>query len=450
VGPTTAPADLALEAARCARGELVSALRAEHGAIFLSVRCGIVLTPALAPLPPAMVTQCATPRLLTYEYPPVVHLQQSLLQAFPCHPIQGTAYVMLVAAIVSGSLRAYRETHRVFEPSPCYYDSTRKFKVDDLAPGDRGAADALEEYDAIVRAVPWAAVHDLLPYHHDATCQAPSTLLAHLVGTVADGQCHNVRVVSVLRSPQAPLGVMLAEPRLADVAPRASPVTTESWAIPADFTSSDPDAVPPSAEEAAASAAYRARRRRHADMARGGPALPGPHRPGPRDPKGDEEEASAGDPGGSDFYPRGFSASTLAGSAKWGQRAAVREDGAGAAYDERWDATWRGDHAGPAGDRPGRGWASESGGGADAPRRDRDESWEGGPGRRTDVRDDRVWSAAGQSDGRGYMAAGRDEPAWLSDGGQGRDGAACGGCNGRSEYRPAGDAAAPAGPRPAR
>jgi len=76
VGPATAPADLALEAARRARGGLVSARRAGHGAIFLSVRSGIALTPARAPLPPAMATRCATPRLLTYEYTPVVHQQQ--------------------------------------------------------------------------------------------------------------------------------------------------------------------------------------------------------------------------------------------------------------------------------------------------------------------------------------------------------------------------------------
>jgi len=354
VAPATATAVLALEAARRARGELVSARRAGHGAIFLSVRSGIALTPARAPLPPAMVTRCATPRLLTYENPPVVHQQQSLLQAFPCHPIQDTAYVMLTAAIVSGLLRAYRETHSVFEPSPCNYDLKRKFKVDDLAPGDRAAAEALEEYDAIVRAVSWAAFHDLLPYHHDTTRQAPSTLLPHRMSTVADGRCHYVRDVSVLRSPQAPLGVMLAEPRLAGVAPRALPVTTGPWATPAGFPSSDPDAVPPSAEEAATSAAYRARKRRHASMARGSPPQPELHRLGPRDPEGDEEEASAGDPGGSDAYRRGFSASTLSSSAEWGQRVAVREDGAGAARDERWDATWRGDHAGTAGDRPGR------------------------------------------------------------------------------------------------
>jgi len=87
VGPATAPADLALEAARRARGELVSARRAGHGAILLSVRSGIALTLARAPLPPAMVRRCATPRVLTYEYPPVVHQQQLLLQAIPCHPI---------------------------------------------------------------------------------------------------------------------------------------------------------------------------------------------------------------------------------------------------------------------------------------------------------------------------------------------------------------------------
>jgi len=108
VGPATAPAVLALEAARRARGKLVSARRAGHGAIFLTVRSGIALTQARAPLPPAMVTRCATPRLPTCENPPVVRQEQSLLQAFSCHPIQGTAYGMLTAAIVSGLLRAYR------------------------------------------------------------------------------------------------------------------------------------------------------------------------------------------------------------------------------------------------------------------------------------------------------------------------------------------------------
>jgi len=49
-----------------------------------------------------------------------MHQAQSLLQESRCHPIQGTAYVMMSAAIVSGLLRAYRKTHRVFELSLCY------------------------------------------------------------------------------------------------------------------------------------------------------------------------------------------------------------------------------------------------------------------------------------------------------------------------------------------
>jgi len=45
--------------------------------------------------------------------------------------------------------------------------------------------------------------------------------------------------------------------------------------VPAGFPSTDPDTIPPAAEQAAASAAYRARKRRHAYLARGGPAQPG-------------------------------------------------------------------------------------------------------------------------------------------------------------------------------
>ena len=225
VGPQTAPADLALKAARHSRGELVSTRRAGHGAIFFPVRSGIVFAPARSPLPPAMATRCATTRLLTYEYPPVIHKQHSLLQAYPCHPIQGTAYVMMTAAIVSGLLRAYRETHRVFETSQCYYALTEKCSVDDLASGDRSAVDSRAEHDAIARAVPWTVVHNRVPYHHDPTRQSPSTLLPRQVGTVADRRRHYVRIVGVPRWPRAPLGIMPSEPRLVDAVPRSQPVT---------------------------------------------------------------------------------------------------------------------------------------------------------------------------------------------------------------------------------
>jgi len=145
--------------------------------------------------------------------------------------------------------------------------------------------------------VPWTAVHDRLLYHHDPTRQAPSTLLTHLVGTVADRRCHYVRVVSLPRWPQAPLGVMLVEPRLADVVARALPVTEKARAVPAGFTLSDTKDVPPSTEEAAASAAYRAGKLRHADMERGGPAQPGSAEPG------SPAVASPGTPAGPAAFP---------------------------------------------------------------------------------------------------------------------------------------------------
>jgi len=52
--------------------------------------------------------------------------------------------------------------------------------------------------------------------------------------------------------------------------------------VPAVFSTSDPDTVPPSADEGAASVAYRARKRRHADIERGCPSQPGFQSLGPR------------------------------------------------------------------------------------------------------------------------------------------------------------------------
>ena len=60
--------------------------------------------------------------------------------------------------------------------------------------------------------------------------------------------------MNVPQSPQAPFGVMLAEPRFADVVSLPLPVTEEAWAVPAGFTLSDQGDVPTSTEEAAASA----------------------------------------------------------------------------------------------------------------------------------------------------------------------------------------------------
>jgi len=167
------------------------------------------LTPARAPLSPEMAARCATQRMLTYEYPPVVHKQQCMLQAYPCHSSQGTTYVMMTAAIVLWLLRAYRKTNLVINRAPCYYFLTGNLSVREFAPGDGAVADALAEYDAIVRTVPWAAVHNRVPYHNDPNRHTPTTLLPYQVGTVVDRRCHYVRDVSVPRTPQAPVGVVL-------------------------------------------------------------------------------------------------------------------------------------------------------------------------------------------------------------------------------------------------
>ena len=141
----------------------------------------------------------------------------------------------------------------------------------------------------------------------------------------------------------------------------------------AGFTLPEPGDVPPSTEEAVASFAHRAWKRRHTDMVRGGPAQPVPsdpgsqvvapsgavagpvafpasgasaHEPGPRGPEGDEEEACAWGPVGSSVGPGGAAASTPAGSADWDQRPAAREDGAGPAHDGHWANEWREEHSG--------------------------------------------------------------------------------------------------------
>jgi len=85
---------------------------------------------------------------------------------------------------------------------------------------------------------------------------------------------------------------MQAEPRLAVAPPRSLPVTEEAWAVPAGFPLSDPGDVPPSTEVTAASAAYHTRKRRHADMERGGTAQPGSANP--RSPVGAAPDVSVG------------------------------------------------------------------------------------------------------------------------------------------------------------
>jgi len=156
----------------------------------------------------------------------------------------------------------------VYKTPPCYHAFSKAFTVADLTVGDHLAADAFVEYDSILRKVRWAAVNDRLPYNSDPTRNAPCTVLPHQVGTVADRRCHNVRVMSVLPPQSAQLGALLADPLHSDVAPPELPVTRADWAVPAGAVVPEPGGVPPSAQEATSAAAYRARKRRQAEMAR--------------------------------------------------------------------------------------------------------------------------------------------------------------------------------------
>ena len=163
--------------------------------------------------------------------------------------------------------------------------------------------------------------------------------------------------MGVPRSPHASLGVMLAKPRIAGAVPRSLPVTEEAWVVPAGFPLSDPGDVPPSTEEVAASAAYNARKRRHTDMERGGPAEPGVANPG--SPVGAAPDVPVG--------PADFPASG-----------------------GRWDEERQDDYPGMAGADLGDGWPAAAVGGAGGARRDPGDHTDGGVGRDAGMWDDRA------------------------------------------------------------
>jgi len=167
-------------------------------------------------------------------------------------------------------------------------------------------------------------------------------------------------------------------------------MTTEPWAVPAGFHSSDSDAVPPSAEETAASAAYRARKRCHAEVACGLTAQPGTHAcgsqafapsgtaagvvavpasgapagaPGSRGAEEGKEKARAVDPGGLSVGLCVFAPSNRASSADCGPRTPPRDRWASVARDRGWDTSWRDHHSSAASDGYGGGCTPQPGSG---------------------------------------------------------------------------------------
>ena len=302
--------------------------------------------------------------------------------------------------------------------------------------------------------MPWAAVHDRLPYHHNRTRQAPRTSLPHQGGDVADRWCHYVRIVGVPRSPRASFGVMLAELRLADAVHRVLPVMEEAWVVPADFPMPDLEDVLPSTEEAAVLAAYRARKRRHGDMERGGlvqprsadtgspadasrgapagpAALPAPgspiHELGFHGPGGGEGEARVWNSAGPGAGPRGGAALSSAANTDWDRYPAARDDGSGLAPEGRWAEKRHEGSPGTARDDFGDGWPADAGGGDVRARQDHGDRRKGEVGRVADSCDYPAWLSASQKDGGSHAAAVRDCPMCRTDGGQCRGGDAPGG-----------------------
>jgi len=240
---------------------------------------------------------------------------------------------------------------------------------------------------------------------------------------------------------------MLAEPRLADVVLRVLPVTEEACAEPAGVTLPDPGDVRLTTEEAAASVAYCARKRQHADMEHGGPVHPGfadtrcpadaspdasagpaaspalgspIHKRGSQGPGWSEREAHAwgsADPGAG---PRGGAASPSAARPAWDGYPEARDDGFGSAPDGRCAWERHDDYPETAGADFGDGWPADRSGGAVGARHDHGDRREGRVGRGADALDDLAWPAGSQDDGRSHADAGPDGPMWRTDGGQRR------------------------------
>jgi len=210
---------------------------------------------------------------------------------------------------------------------------------------------------------------------------------------------------------------------------------------------SDPGDVPPSTEKAAASAAYRAGKRWHADMERGGPAQPGfassgsqasaspdvpvgpaafpapgspIHELGSHGQGGGEGEARAWGFAGPGARPRGGAASPSAANTDWDRYPAARDGGSGSAPDGRWAEERHDDYPDTAGAEFGDKWPADAGGGAGGARHDLGDRMDGGVGRGVGAWDDRAWPVASQGDGRSRAAAGRDGPMRRAHCGQGR------------------------------
>jgi len=255
-----ADTDVATEAAQRSRGEMMSARRGGHGALWNATRQGIDVSGVKVPLPVAFQARSPSPRLLQFPWPPSVHHQLRLIARHPRHPIQGVIFLMMSLAIVSQTLQEYEEKWRLFEPSPAFAQLRQRFGWEHLAQGDAAVLAALVRYEADAARVPWPVARARLRYHHDPSRAAPVAVRPGVEGTIADAARHYVRVQ---RSDD---GLVLAEPDLAGRLPPGVWVSYAPWGSPG-ASAFVPDAAPrESWEDRRAGVAYgRRKRRREAD-----------------------------------------------------------------------------------------------------------------------------------------------------------------------------------------
>ena len=258
-----ADTDVATKAAKRSRGEMMSARRGGHRALWNATRNGIDVSGVKVPLAVAFQARSPSPRLLQFPWPPSVQHQLRLVARHPRHPIQGVTFLMTSLSMVSHTLQKYEEKWRLFEPSPAFAQLRQQFGWDHPAQGDVAVLAALAWHEADEERIPWLVVRARLLYHHDPSRAAPVAVRPGVKETISDGARNYVG------AQRGDYRLVFAEPDLAGRLPPGVRVSYAPWGSPG-ASAFMPDAAPrESWEDRRASVAYgRRKHRREADAPR--------------------------------------------------------------------------------------------------------------------------------------------------------------------------------------
>jgi len=258
-----ADTDVATKAAKRSRGEMMSARRGGHRALWNATRNGIDVSGVKVPLAVAFQARSPSPRLLQFPWPPSVQHQLRLVARHPRHPIQGVTFLMTSLSIVSHTLQKYEEKWRLFEPSPAFAQLRQQFGWDHLAQGDVAVLAALARHEADGERIPWLVVRARLLYHHDPSRAAPVAVRPGVEGTISDGARNYVG------AQRGDYRLVFAEPDLAGRLPPGVRVSYAPWGSPGASAFMQDAAPRESWEDRPAGVAYgRRKHRREADAPR--------------------------------------------------------------------------------------------------------------------------------------------------------------------------------------